>query len=145
MVTNKRKKVTRQRARRTHGYGLTHRGKGNKGGAGRAGGIKKSNCKKRHYDPSEFGRHGFKIKYKIEEKAISTKQLDNQINKLLQENKIKQEKDKYLVDLAQIGYDKLIGDGQVYKKIEVKAKKATESAIQKIQNAGGTVTLQNKN
>ncbi len=144
MVTNKRKKVTRQRARRTHGYGLTHRGKGNKGGAGRAGGIKKSNCKKRMYDPSEFGRHGFVRKNKILEKAISTRQLDQEIKTLLQKNKIKQEKDTYTVDLSQIGYDKLISDGKVYSEINVAVKKATESAIEKIQKAGGTVTLQNK-
>lgn len=144
MVTNKQKKVTKQRGRRTHGYGLTHRGSGRKGGKGRAGGIKKSNCKKRSYSPTEFGRHGFKIKNIVEEKVITTKQLDQSIEKLLEQKKIKEEKGKYLIDLSEIGYDKLISNGKVYKKLEIKAKKATDNAIEKIQNSEGTVIIQNK-
>ena len=65
MTLNKRKKATRQRGSKTHGWGSMkkHRGAGNRGGRGRAGSGKRGDAKKPSYQKKAYlGGHGFKSK-----------------------------------------------------------------------------------
>jgi large subunit ribosomal protein L15 len=45
------------------------------------------------------------------------------------------------VDLVSLGYDKLLGQGSVHKALKVKARRASESAIEKIKAAGGAIEV----
>lgn len=45
------------------------------------------------------------------------------------------------VDLVSMGYDKLLGQGTVHGALKVKAKRASESAIEKIKTAGGSIEV----
>jgi len=68
----KRKKVTKQRGSKTHGWGAMkkHRGAGNRGGRGMAGTGKRGDAKKPSIQKNKkyFGKYGFKSlkKRKIE-------------------------------------------------------------------------------
>ena len=66
MSVNKRKKSTRMRGKKTHGYGSKkkHRGHGNRGGSGMGGSGKRADSKKPSVQRIKdyFGKHGFKIK-----------------------------------------------------------------------------------
>jgi len=45
------------------------------------------------------------------------------------------------VDLVALGYDKLLGQGQVHTALKVKARRASQSAVEKIKAAGGTIEV----
>jgi large subunit ribosomal protein L15 len=65
-MIKKRKKNSRQRGSKTHGWGAMkkHRGAGNRGGRGRAGTGKKGDAKKPNIwkNKKYFGKAGFKKK-----------------------------------------------------------------------------------
>ena len=46
-----------------------------------------------------------------------------------------------VIDLVSLGYDKLLGEGTVHGTLKVKARRATESAIEKIKAAGGSIEV----
>lgn len=127
---NKRKKNSRQRGTHTHGWGSKkkHRGAGSRGGRGNAGSGKRGDAKKPSFwkDPSYYKGKGF-VSLKKSLKSINISQL----------SKFRNEK----LDFSKEGYDKLLGIGKADKKYDIKVSYASESAIKKIQEAGGTVTL----
>ena len=45
------------------------------------------------------------------------------------------------IDLVTLGYDKLLGQGSVHGALKVKARRAPESAIEKIKAAGGSIEV----
>ena len=47
----------------------------------------------------------------------------------------------YKVDLTKLGYDKLLGTGQVTKKLEITVKYASPKALEKVNAAGGKIEL----
>jgi large subunit ribosomal protein L15 len=52
--------------------------------------------------------------------------------------------EKQILDLTALGYDKLLGQGSVSAVYTVKVPRASESAIEKIRAAGGTVEVEPK-
>ena len=142
MVVRKQKKVRKQRGSRTHGWGLVHRGSGQRGGFGNAGRGKKSHCKKpqvwkeRYLGKDGFIKHGQKEIINI----ISIKQIEQQLP-LWTANKIAvEEKDVINIDLTKLGYTKLLSTGHVTKKMNITVKNSTSAAVEKIKAAGGKVT-----
>lgn len=121
------KKVSRQRGNRTHGYGSSkkHRGKGNRGGTGLAGSEGHRRTYLLKYDPGHEGKRGFKSKTGKNLRAINLRSVVRLAGK---EKKI---------DLAPLGYDKVLGTGDIKAKLEVKADYFSASAKEKIENAGG--------
>ena len=45
------------------------------------------------------------------------------------------------VDLVELGYDKLLGEGNVASALHVRTLKASKSAIEKVKKSGGTVEV----
>ncbi|MFH1771047.1 MAG: uL15m family ribosomal protein [archaeon] len=129
-MMNKRKKDSRQRGSHTHGWGAKkkHRGAGSRGGRGNAGSGKRGDAKKPSFwnDPSYYKSKGF-VSLKKSLKSINISQL----------NKFENTK----LDLSKEGYNKLLGMGKSKTKYDIKVSYASESAIKKIREAGGTVTL----
>jgi len=140
MKTNKRKKNTRMRGKTTHGLGSKKKGRGagNRGGRGMAGTGKRADQKKptilKLYGNSYFGKRGFKSKRK-KKKALNFESL----NKLIEKGLIKKEGDKYLVNLKELGYDKLLCKGELNYKIKFTSKSASKKALEKIKEKGGEV------
>lgn len=149
MVVNKRKKVSRQRGRHTHGWGSKkkHRGSGNRGGKGMAGTGKRADSIKTLIwkDVDYFGKHGFKfkgVKRKID--AISIDYIQGHLNKLVDQGLITQEGNIFVVDLSKLGYNKLLGNGTVKNKFKIITKYASSNAIEKVKKAGGEVVVEVK-
>lgn len=144
MTVNKRKKNTRQRGHKTHGWGAKkkHRGKGHQGGAGMAGTGKRADSKKPSIwkDEHYFGKFGFVSKTpKPKVNPVNISYIEQHIDKFLISNLIKKEQDSYSVELEKLGYNKLLGDGRVSVKFKIKTPYASKSAIEKIKEAGGEV------
>lgn len=139
MVVHKRKKNTRQRGTKTHGWGAMkkHRGHGNRGGSGMGGTGKKGDAKKPSIwkNTEYFGRHGFKSKSMKVIKAVTLQYLDENAEKLSGSAKA-----PFVIELAKHKFNKVLGTGKVTKKLNVTCDYFTPSAIEKIESAGGSFT-----
>src|SRR3989338_8969628 len=144
MTVNKRKKNTRQRGYKTHGWGSKkkHRGKGHQGGAGMAGTGKRADSKKPSIwkDVNYFGKHGFISKTpKVRINAVNISFIEKHLNKFLSQNLIKKDDSSYYFELEKLGFNKLLGDGRVSMKFKIKTPYASKTAIEKVKEAGGEV------
>jgi|ETNmetMinimDraft_2_1059921.scaffolds.fasta_scaffold90526_2 large subunit ribosomal protein L15 len=146
MTITKRKKNSRQRGSKTHGWGAMkkHRGAGNRGGRGNAGSGKRGDANKPKFwkDKKFQGKFGFKKKnVKIDVKAINLSYFDDKLDKLLNKKVIIDNKGVYEVDLQKLGYNKLLSSGNVKNKYKITTLLASKKAIEKIESAGGEVVL----
>lgn len=146
MPAKKRPKNSRQRGCTTYGYGARkkHRGSGNRGGQGMAGTGKRSDGKKPSIwkDAHYFGKHGFKKKGQILEiKPINIEEIERKLDILLNAKKISKEGDSFIIDLAALGYNKLLGNGAAAHKMKIRVDFASENAVEKIKAEGGEVII----
>jgi large subunit ribosomal protein L15 len=143
------------RGKRTHGYGKVgqHRKTGQRAGRGKTTQWKKS--KKSYYlkqkelgfpDPDwKMGKKGFKRPQDItriyQVNTINVKDLDKKIEKLVIDKKAIKSGNSYNINLKEINIQKILGRGEINKAINITVNKASKKAIEKIQAAGGKVTL----
>ena len=129
---------------RTHGRGKkAGRGAGKRGGRGNAGLHKHKYITTVKFMPDHFGRHGFKRPQSVVGRKITIDlyTLDETIDKLLKEDKVKKVKNNYEINLEEFGFDKLLGSGKITKPVKVTIREATEKAKAKIEEAGGKVHI----
>lgn len=141
MVVFKRTKKSRQRGSHTHGWGSKkkHRGKGNKGGSGNAGSGKRSDCKKPSFWKLKAEK-GFKKKgLKEWIKPVNLLYLEENFDRLLKDNKIKKEDNNYILNLNDLGFNKLLSKGRITKKMIIITKFASKNSIEKVKQGGGEV------
>lgn len=148
MAIYKRKKNTRQRGSKTHGYGSMkkHRGAGNRGGRGMAGSGKRADTiKPSLWGKRYFGKLGFKKK-NIKEKisAISIWDFEEKLGSFLNKKLISKEGDFYIVDMGKLGFNKLLSQGKVLNKLKINVAHASKKAVEKIKNSGGEINLLKK-
>jgi len=139
-MPHKLRKTRKLRGSRTHGWGQVgqHRKHGMKGGRGKAGGHKHKWTYIVKYEPDYFSRRGFRCPTSRGElKTINLGELDELVDRLVEENKLNMEEGKYVVDLEKLGYEKLLGEGEVSKPLIVKTKFYSKLAEKKIQDVGG--------
>jgi len=143
------------RGTRTQGYGRVgqHRKAGQRAGKGKTTQWKKS--KKSYYlkqkelgfpDPDwDFGKRGFKRPQDINRiyhvNALNIKDLDSKIEDLTLKNIATKSGTTYTLNLKDINVQKILGRGDINKKINLTVDKASKRAIEKIESAGGKVTL----
>lgn len=145
MTINKRKKNSRQRGSKTHGYGSMkkHRGAGNRGGKGMAGTGKRADQYKswvlKEYGNSYFGKRGFKRDKSVTIilKTINIGDIQENLEKLKKQGKIEEKNNEFIIDIKKLGYDKVLGKGKLTKKLIITAQFFSEKAIKKIEKAGG--------
>ncbi len=125
----KRKKVVKQRGHRTHGWGSPkkHRGSGSRGGKGWAGSEGHRMTYILKYARDRIGAKGFKSKTGRTMKAINLREADMIAGK---EKKI---------DLSKLGYDKLLGTGEIKRPLEIKVDYYSKKAKEKVEAAGGKI------
>ncbi|MFW9896087.1 MAG: uL15m family ribosomal protein [Candidatus Thorarchaeota archaeon] len=149
------KKVQKTRGQRTRGYGRVgqHRKTGQRAGRGKTTQWKKS--KKSYYlkqkelgfpDPDwDLGKRGFKRPqdinriYKVN--VINVKDLDLKIDSLVLDKKATKSGNSYNIDLNEINVQKLLGKGEINRSMNISVNKASKRAIEKIEAAGGKITL----
>ncbi|MEM3078033.1 MAG: uL15 family ribosomal protein [Nitrososphaerales archaeon] len=136
------RKTRKLRGSRTVGYGQVgqHRKSGSRGGKGKAGLHKHKWSWTVKYAPNYFGRDEFKPPRRtVAKKWINVGQLNEIYEGLSKIGKIKKKDGKALIDLTDLGYDKLLGEGEVKHPYYVMAKSFTKSAKDKIEKAGGVL------
>ncbi len=143
MVVRRRKKIRKYRGSRTCGWGRTgqHRGRGLKGGFGKAGRHKHLWTWVVKYAPDYFGKHGFKTPPSIKPqiKPINVGQLDELAGELASKGLAKIEEGKIVIDVLKLGYNRVLGSGKVTKPLKIIAPYISKKAEAKIVQAGGEV------
>ncbi len=144
-MPHKLRKTHKKRGSRTVGYGRVgqHRGGGQRGGHGKAGRRKHLRSYVLRYEPDYFEKKGFKPPTKPEIDTINVGELDEEVNRLLIEGKAMKKADGIHINLKKLGYDKLLGGGQVAHRFIVTVDSYSKSAAEKIGNAKGKI-LQKK-
>jgi len=139
MVVRRKRKVRKLRGSRTHGWGRVgqHRKSGSRGGFGYAGMHKHKWSYTVKYAKNHFGKKGFT-------RPRSTVNIKNIINvgdieSLILNVETKFVDNKIFIDLESLGYDKLLGSGQITRPVIIKVREATEKAQEKVIKSGGKV------
>jgi len=150
MVRRFKPAVKYRRGSRTHGWGRVgqHRKSGGSGGKGMVGFHKHKWSLVMKYGESGtgwpfYGKHGFKQPETItvEWRPINAGKLAEIIKELKKEGKAKEEAGKYVINLLDIGYNKLLGGGEVDIPMVVYTPVASRLAVEKIEKAGGEVRI----
>ncbi|MFA5346800.1 MAG: uL15 family ribosomal protein [Methanoregula sp.] len=141
MPTNKRSKY---RGSRTCGGG-THknrRGAGNRGGRGRAG-INAHHFVKWYKEMGGpvFGKDGFSNSTQTPVSVMDVGIIDQIVPSLLAQGIAKNEGDFIVINIADLGIDKVLGSGKVTKKLNISAQAFSESAKVKIEKMGGKAQI----
>lgn len=133
------------RGSRTVGGGCSkkRRGAGHRGGRGMAGGHKHMWTWIVKYDPDHYGKHGFKRPQKTiyEFKPVNLSFLDEKLDELISDGLAEKEKGKIVLDVTKMGYNKVLGKGQMTKPVIIKSPKFSKTAIEKIESAGGEASI----
>ncbi len=149
------RKVRKMRGSRTHGYGKVgqHRKTGQRAGRGKTTQWKKS--KKSYYlkqkelgfpDPDwDMGKKGFKRPQDLNRiyqvNTLNVKDLDLKIDNFVLNNKATKSGNSYSINLNEINIQKLLGKGEINRVINISVNKASKRALEKIEAAGGKITL----
>lgn len=140
MIRTKRK-INKMRGSRSIGGGCSkkRRGAGNKGGKGNAGASKQHWTWTVKFDPDHYGKHGFKRPQKMVKKinTVNLSYLEEQSNVLLEKGIATKDGDSIVIDVTDLGYDKVLAKGNITKSFIIKAPKFSASAINKIEELGG--------
>ena len=136
------RKSRRQRGSRFCGWGQIgqHRASGSRGGVGGAGKHKHFYIRTVIEEPNHFGHEQFHALRKTDvSKWVNIKDL----NQLMKYSKVSEE-GKTVLDLDELGYEKLLGNGSVDGSFTIKVKRISQSAKEKINQAGGEVLILNE-
>ena len=144
MVVRRRRKYTKYLGKRyaRRGKNDRNRGAGCRGGRGNAGWrFKKQKLLKiLKENPEKFkDKRGFVPPRRREIREMNLHQLEDLVFKLKSQGKIKEEDGKIVVNLKDFGYNKLLGAGAISIPVKVYTEYASESAVEKIQKAGGEI------
>jgi len=133
------RKSRRNRGSRFCGWGQIgqHRASGSRGGVGGAGKHKHFYIRTVIEEPDHFGHQQF---HALRKSDVSKWLNIQDLSKLIKYSKATQD-GKIVLDLNELGYEKLLGLGQVEAAFTVKIKKASKSAKEKINEAGGEVLV----
>jgi large subunit ribosomal protein L15 len=139
-----------RRGTRTHGWGRVgqHRKAGSSGGKGMVGFHKHKWSLVMKYGESGtgwpfYGKHGFKQppSASVEWRPINVGRLAEIISELKREGKVVEEGGRYVVKLPELGYNKLLGGGDIDVPVVVYVPAASRLAVKKIAKAGGEVRI----
>lgn len=73
--------------------------------------------------------------------TINVGRIDSMLDRMVSEGSVEQKDGKFYIDLTNMGFDKLLGSGNVTHVLEIKVAKSSKSAIEKIEAAGGKVEV----
>ena len=144
-MIRKTRKIRKLRGSRSVGGGCTkkRRGAGHRGGRGQAGGNKHHWTWMVINDPNHFGKYGFKRPQKTIQKfkPINLSFIDNEIQKFLAEDIAVEEDGQIVLDVTELGYNKVLGKGNLSTSMVIKSPMFSKSAIAKIEEAGGVAEI----
>jgi large subunit ribosomal protein L15 len=141
-----RKRNVKFRGKKSRGHGVkARRGAGKRGGRGMAGGLKHRYIHiVKYYGKDYFGRHGFKRPQSVvkDNIVINLSTIREHIDRMVESGAAKKKKGGYDIDIEKLGCTKLLGGGSIGDlKVHVLTPAASERAVEKIEAAGGSVTV----
>lgn len=140
-MIRKTRKIRKLRGSHSIGGGCTkkRRGAGHRGGRGKAGGHKHMWTWVVKFDPDRYGKHGFKRPQKTINRfrTVNLDYLDDNAEKLVERELAQKEGDTIIIDVTQLGYDKVLGKGKLSRSLTIKALHFSASAARKIEDNGG--------
>ena len=150
MVVRRERKSRKLRGRsRTMGWGSVgqHRKSGSRGGKGAAGLGKHEWTWTIKYAPDWYGKRGFtprRSRASYHKSVVNVGDLAEIVDRLKSTGKAKMEDGMVEVNLADMGVEKLLGEGEIMAPVKVIVSEASETAVKKIEEAGGKVVLLTK-
>jgi len=150
MVVRRERKSRKLRGRsRTMGWGSVgqHRKSGSRGGKGAAGLGKHEWTWTIKYAPDWYGKRGFtprRSKAGYHKTVVNVGDLAEIVERLKSTGKAKMEDGMVEVNLVDMGVEKLLGEGEIMVPVKVIVSEASETAVKKIEEAGGKVILLTK-
>jgi large subunit ribosomal protein L15 len=150
MVVRRERKSRKLRGRsRTMGWGSVgqHRKAGSRGGKGAAGLGKHEWTWTIKYAPDWFGKRGFtprRSKAGYHKTVMNVGDLAEVVEKLKATGEARIEDGMVEVNLADMGVEKLLGEGEIRVPVKVIVSEASETAVKKIEEAGGKVIILTK-
>lgn len=144
-----KKKSSRMRGTREHGRGKKKgRGAGLRGGRGNAGAHKHKRVKYETKDNPKTGwwgkgNIGFKrpIEVVVALSHMNASEVDELAPQLVADGFATESGGVYTVDLTKMKIDRLLGSGQVKRKLNITVDTAAKTAVEKVKKAGGSVTV----
>ena len=144
MKIKKTRKAKGHRGETTHGHGARKkwRKSGHKGGCGMAGTGKRADQKKTmitaKYGNKYFGKQGITSRGTERKKnlVVNLKDIEKNYDSLM--NKFSKG------DTLDMGKYKLLGQGELTKKVKLKVREASNGAVEKVKKAGGSVEVLEK-
>ncbi|MFP3984828.1 MAG: uL15 family ribosomal protein [Candidatus Bathyarchaeia archaeon] len=145
-MPHKLRKIRKKRATRTVGYGRVgqHRKSGQRGGHGKAGSHKHRWTYILRYEPDYFVKKGFHSPRRKKENLLNVGELEELATKLSAENVMEEKNGLALLDLDKLGFDKLLGMGNIAKPFSIKIASYSKLAAKKVQEAGGRLITKTK-
>lgn len=141
-----KKRNAKFRGLKTRGHGIkARRGAGKRGGRGMAGNHKHRYIHViKYYGKDYFGRHGFKRPQSVvkAEIVLNVSTIREHMDRMIEAGAAKKKGDGFDLDVEKLGCTKLLGSGDIGDiKVHVLTPSASSKAIEKIEAAGGTVTI----
>lgn len=136
-MTTRLRKTRKYRGGRNHGWGQIgqHRASGHKGGLGKSGMHKHHFIRMLLTDPRHFGHDSTHPPHpNLVRKWTSVRDLDD-----IYAKHGKEEGGKKVIDLTELGYEKLLGGGQTKTAYAIKVERISASAEEKVKKVGGEV------
>ena len=133
------RKTRKLRGGRHMGWGQVgqHRASGHKGGLGRSGHLKHLWSTVIKEDPDHFGHESSHPPHpNITKKWVGVRDLDDLFAKFG-----KQQENKKILDLNILGFDKLLGGGQIKNAYTIKIEQSTAKAQEKVKQSGGEIIM----
>ena len=173
MLAKKPKKSQKLRGTNSHGWGhkKKNRGSGNRGGYGNAGtgargdahkpsilnrsnsvlskiaanrGVTVKSLKKCLMKNPYIGKRGFTSVNKKKNNTISLSHIEKNFDNLVNKGVITKEKDEFVLNASQQGFDKVLGNGNFSKKLTIVCDEISQTAKQRVEEVGGKVILNNQ-
>jgi len=147
MTARRRKKYRKYLGKRyaRRGYNDRNRGAGNRGGRGMSGWRFKKQKRiafEKYYKQIIEDKKGFTTpNLKKDITAINIGDLEEYFEYLLDNGMISMEDEYYVINLRDLGIEKLLGKGDISRKVKILVKKASKNAIEKIKAKGGEVII----
>ena len=167
MLKTKKSKVSRMRGTSSHGWGhkKKHRGAGHRGGKGLAGtgargdsqkvsilvksksilqkmaAVKGTKMSKLIVGKAYYGKKGFNSIHAKKTDVLSLNYIENNFDVMIDKGMIVKEKTEFVFDSTAFKYDKILGKGSFSKKVTIICNDISESAKQKVEDAGGKVVI----
>ena len=146
MRIHKRKKSTRDKGSKTVRWGARkkHKKSGHRGGIGMAGSGKRADQKKtlvlKLYGNKYFGKQGITSRgtERDKRKRINLGTINSNIENYIKKGVAKAISGGFEIDLSDY---KILGEGEIDKKLVIKAKEASESALNKVKKTGGEIQI----